>query len=695
MSDECIGIDLGTSNSCVAYCATAKPEVVSNHVGDRTTPSVVTFAKTGKVVVGAAARRQAVMNPTRTITTVKRLIGRKHNSDVAQSLMKTLPYQVVPASNGDAWIQIEDKLISPQEVQAHILEELRVSSSAFIGKPVSGAVITVPSFFDEIQRQAVRDAAKIAGFSYSKILTEPTAAALAYGYAQLDRQKIVIVDFGGGTLDVTVMNVDQGKFTVLASDGDLVLGGHDFDRAIAEQWAQEIREQHKVNPLSDPVAMQRLMAEAEVAKKTLTTQQEVSISLPFLLQVDGKPVDFKKTFSFQEFEAATKGLVERMVQPCKRALEDAGLRASEMDDVILVGGMTRSPLIQDRITDLFERKPKSRVNPDEVVALGASLLAAGPEKRDDITFVDVAPRTLGIRTVGDNCSPLIPKSTQLPFSVTKGFATTENNQTRFEIEVLQGEESVASKNTRLASIVIEPITQKPAGEVKLKVTFSLDSEGGLQVSANEIGSTDAKTQARVEPQSGLPPSEIARLSAARAERRGEPVHMERQPKTAAKKSTPTQIKSAPKQEQAGAVASPSIKPSSPPPGGRTPAAPSARISNQGARVSSPNSPTSSRQQQSARMAPKLPKAPQRGSQKPVVKAVTTPQVRSKPPARTANSAVASGTPPPEPVLAKTPKTQVKKNPLTKPKSNAVAKYKAPLAGLAVAAILAAVWFFLS
>ena len=713
MSNICIGIDLGTSNSCVAYCATPNPEVLSNHLGERTTPSVVTFARTGKVVVGAAAWRQAVMNPTRTISAVKRLVGRRFNTDAVTSLAASLPYEVVSAPNGDAWIQIDDRTVSPQEVQAYILEELRASASAFIGQKVNAAVITVPSFFDEIQRQAVRDAAHIAGIANARIITEPTAAALAYGYAQFDRQKIAIVDFGGGTLDVTVMHVDEGRFTVLASDGDLTLGGHDFDRAIADKWANEIQSLYGADPRLDPVATQRLIAEAEMAKRTLTTQSEVTISLPFLMQKDGKNIDFNARLTAEEFAEITQPLVERMVAPCTRALSDAGLRASEMDDVILVGGMTRAPVVQKRIVELFQRQPKCRVNPDEVVALGAALLAAGPEKRDDISFIDVAPRGLGIRTHGDSCTPLIRKSTQLPCSVSKGFATTEDNQQTFEIEILQGEDAQASKNTSLARFFVEPIPRAPAGEVKLRVNFTLGAEAGLQVNAQIIGSKD-EIKVRVEPRSGLPPSDIARLFAERAQRRGDPSEAEAETQQKAPEPTPSTNGADSTFSQRSSIKQPPAMPPPPSaaPGGQRPNSSPA----QAVQASSGLGQNAPRPPGSAKITPKLPVAPHRstGNMLSAAKpAVVQPKANAKPlPPRNANSNVASGTPVPELIVgapatelsrAEEPtavSTRSKEKKVVAPSgTSAVGESKLPIVALiavpALTALLVFLWFLFS
>jgi molecular chaperone DnaK len=504
-----VGIDLGTSNTCVALCVGAKPEVIQNQQGERTTPSVVAFVEDEKILVGSPAWRQAVMNPRRTITAVKRLVGQRYESAATRDLERTLPYALCASALGDAWVKIDDQQISPQEVQARILERVREDAVRYCNGPVTGAVITVPAFFDEIQRQAVRDSAEIAGFENARVLSEPTAAALAYGYAQLDNRKVVVADFGGGTLDITIMSVNQGRFEVLATDGDLLLGGTDFDRSLAKAFAAEIQAQHGIDVLADPIAVQRLLSEAEAAKRTLSQEQSATITLPHL--VDGKdgPVHFNRTITRQEFESICQPLVARIVGPCQKAMAEAKLTPKNIDEVILVGGMTRMPLIQKRIGELFQRTPKLRVNPDEVVAMGASLLAAA-DRRDDITFVDVVPRALGLRVAGNQMSTLIAKSTPLPAKVTKAFATTHDHQDFFELEVLQGEDAAATKNRHLATVRLEPIPKKKAGEVKLKVTFEIDQEGRLGVSALEM-STQTETQARIQPMSGLTRAEVEAL----------------------------------------------------------------------------------------------------------------------------------------------------------------------------------------
>jgi molecular chaperone DnaK len=506
-----LGIDLGTSNCCVALWIDGELNIIRNKQGENTTPSVLTSAPDGTVVVGTLARRQAVMNPKGTISEVKRLVGLRYDSPIVQSAKEILPYEITRAANGDAFVKMGERVLSPQEAQAYILEELAGAASEFLGTPVESAVITVPAFFDQTQRQAVRDAAVIAGLHTARILSEPTAAALAYGYAQLDNRRIAVVDLGGGTLDVAIMSVDKGHFEVLATDGDNQLGGADFDRTLARHFAKHIAETHDLDVTDDPVAMQRLLAESETVKRTLTQQNFAEVNLPYLAQKDTEVVNFDYRVTREEYEGLVADLVDRVTMPCKAALEQAGLRASQLDDVILIGGMTRSPLVQGPIGALFQRKPLQRINPDEAVATGAAILGAGISgSLDEVTFVDVAPRSVGIRASGDSYVTLIKKSSKLPASCRKAFSTTRDQQQSFELEILQGESEVASENRPLATVSVAPITQAPAGDVILELKVQMDEAGALVVHAKEKGSEDP-TSVAIEPFSGLTPSNVKSL----------------------------------------------------------------------------------------------------------------------------------------------------------------------------------------
>lgn len=506
-----IGIDLGTSNCCVALWIDGELNIVRNKQGENTTPSVLTSAPDESVVVGTLARRQAVMNPKGTVSEVKRLVGLRYDSPIIQAAKEILPYEITPAANGDAFVKMGERVLSPQEAQAYILEELASAASEFLGAPVESAVITVPAFFDQTQRQAVRDAATIAGLHTARILSEATAAAMAYGYAQLDNRRIAVVDLGGGTLDVAIINVDKGHFEVLATDGDNQLGGADFDRTLARHFAKNIAETHDLDVIDDPVAMQRLLAEAEQVKKTLTQQSSAKVSLPYLAQTDTEVINFDYRVTRKEYEGLVASLVDRITVPCKAALEQAGLRASQLDDVILIGGMTRSPLVQEPISALFERKPLQRINPDEAVATGAAILGAGISgSLDEVTFVDVAPVSVGICADGDSFVTLIRKFSKLPAMCRKAFSTTRDQQESFELEILQGESEVASENRPLATVRVAPITQAPAGDVTLELKVEIDEAGALVVHANEKGSEDP-TSVAIEPFSGLTPSNVTSL----------------------------------------------------------------------------------------------------------------------------------------------------------------------------------------
>ncbi len=513
-----VGIDLGTSNSCIALHVQDKPEVIHNPQGDRTTPSVVAYIDPDKVLVGAPAARQAILNPERTVTGVKRLVGQRFDSDVVSSLLETSPYEVVRARNGDAWVAVGDRVLSPQEIQSHILSLLRSTASAYCGSPIDRAVVTVPAFFDETQRQAVRDAAEIAGLEAVRLLNEPAAVALAHGYGRGESGRVMVVDLGGGTLDVTIMNVEQGRFEVLATDGDVLLGGIDIDRALAERFASEVEADHGVSVTGDAVALQRLDVEAERVKCELTDRERVEVSLPFLAQSSSGRVDFRREVTRDELEQIAQPIVARMLRPCANALGMARCERSDITEVILAGGMTRMPLVQREVERFFGARPSLRVNPDEAVAIGAALLSASLEGRaPEVVFVDVAPRSIGLRTAGDRFAALVRRSTPLPAEAARVFATTRADQRSFQLQVLQGEEEVASKNRRLADISVEPISPGPAGSVKLRVSFSVDEQGRLSVSARELGA-DTETDVAIRPVSGLGRGEVQRLAAERRAR---------------------------------------------------------------------------------------------------------------------------------------------------------------------------------
>jgi molecular chaperone DnaK len=511
-SGAIVGIDLGTTNSCVSLYRDKRPQIIVNAEGQRTTPSVVTFNDDGSVLVGAPARRQAIMSPQQTITGVKRLVGRRFESHEVLVLREISPYEIVRARNGDAWVQVGGRAVSPPEVQSHVLERLRQCAEVDVGGPVTRAVVTVPAYFDETQRQATRDAAAIAGLDAVRILNEPTAAALAYGHARSQGKHLIVIDLGGGTFDVTVMAVEDGVFEVLATTGDMLLGGEDFDRAIARRLGEEIYKEHGVDVFSDPVAAQRLITEAEEAKKQLTELDTVMIGLPFLAMGPRGPVNVQRRLRRAEFEDITASLIARLVEPCRVALADARLTPAQIDDTLLVGGMTRCVAVQRQIADLFGRRPSMRINPDEAIAVGAGLESAILEGQlQEVVLIDVASHTIGLRTAGNKMVPLIPRSTPLPTRVTKVFSTTRDNQDYVEVEVLQGDDPTASGNRRLSWLRLEGLPPAPKGTVRVAVTFAVDASGLLSVSARDKTS-GKRAHVNVVAESGLGRAEVARLA---------------------------------------------------------------------------------------------------------------------------------------------------------------------------------------
>jgi molecular chaperone DnaK len=510
-----VGIDLGTTNSCIAVYADGRAQILRNPEGQLTTPSVVTFAEDGAVLVGAPARRQAIMNPQSTITDVKRLVGRRFNSPQIETLRGITPYAIVKADNGDAWVRVGEQTLSPPEVQSHILERLRVAAERVRGFGISEAVVTVPAYFDEPQRQATRDAATIAGIDVARILNEPTAAALAYGLARAQGKVLAVVDLGGGTYDVTIMTVEDGVFEVMATTGDMLLGGQDFDRSLALMLAEEIDREHSIDVFSDPVAAQRLISEAEETKKLLTELDKVTVGLPFLAMGANGPINVQRVVTRGEFEQLTQPLIERLIEPCRKALSYASIGTEQVDEVLLVGGMTRCPAVRTCVAGFFGRKPSMGVNPDEAVALGAALesgILSGDI--DDSVLIDVVPHTIGLRVSGNRMAPLVRRSTPLPTRITKTFSTTHDDQPYVELIILQGEYSEATRNRHLSTVRLEDIPSGPSGSVRIGVTFMVDASGLLSVTARETA-TGNETAVRVVAESGLPRSEVARLTVER------------------------------------------------------------------------------------------------------------------------------------------------------------------------------------
>jgi molecular chaperone DnaK len=510
-----IGIDLGTTNSCVAVLEGSEATVIHNQEGGRTTPSMVSWSQDGRVIVGVASKRQMVTNPTRTVFGVKRLIGRAHASVEIQALARTLPYPLCAAPNGDAWVRIDGREYSPQEVSAHILGKMKAVAEDYLGESVDEAIITVPAYFDEVQRQATKDAGTIAGLEVRAILNEPTAAALAYGAHRDEDQRLAVVDLGGGTFDVSILAIESGVFEVLATHGDTSLGGDDFDMRIIELLADEFLEAHQIELREDAVALQRLKEAAERAKVELSSAMSTDINLPFLAVGPGGPIHLQRDISRGELESACRELIGGIEGPCREALRLAHCRPEDIDQVLLVGGMTRMPAVQEKIVSIFGKPPSKNVNPDEIVALGAATQSGimGGELQE-VILLDVTPRSLGVRVAGDKMSVIIPAQTTIPTREQKVFATTEANQNFVAIEVYQGESELVGENRRLGRFILGDLPAAPAGHVRVSVSFTMDVDGLLEVSAIELGSGKATT-VTIEAASGLSRSELLRLSEAR------------------------------------------------------------------------------------------------------------------------------------------------------------------------------------
>ncbi|MBC7512313.1 molecular chaperone DnaK [Candidatus Saccharibacteria bacterium] len=482
-----IGIDLGTTNSAFAYMVAGKPEVIANAEGNRTTPSVVAINKKGERLVGQVAQRQRVTNATNTIYGVKRLIGRKYSSNEVQKDHDIMPYAIVKKGDGVA-VTLGDKDYSPEEVSAMILSKIKADAEAFLGEKVTEAVITVPAYFDDSQRQATKDAGKIAGLEVKRIINEPTAAALAYGLDSKKDEKIAVFDLGGGTFDVSILELGDGVFEVKSTNGDTHLGGEDFDNRIVNHFLDVFKNEEGVDLKSDKAAMQRLKDEAEKAKKELSSTNEYEINLPFITADADGPKHFEYKLTKSKLEDLVKDLIDRLVEPVEKALKDAGVKASEIDEVVLVGGMTRMPSVVEKVKGIFGKDPLKGVNPDEVVAIGAAVqggVLQGDVK--DVLLLDVTPLSLGIETMGGVTTKLIERNTTIPTSKSETFSTAADNQPQVEIHVLQGEREMSSDNKSLGRFVLDGIAPAPRGVPQVEVTFSLDANGILNVTAKDKG----------------------------------------------------------------------------------------------------------------------------------------------------------------------------------------------------------------
>jgi len=511
-----IGIDLGTTNSCVSVLEGGKPRVIENAEGGRTTPSIVAYTDDNEILVGQSAKRQAVTNPQNTLFAVKRLIGRRFDDDVVQKDIKMVPYKIVKAESGDAWVQVNDDKMAPPQISAEVLRKMKKTAEEYLGEAVTEAVITVPAYFNDSQRQATKDAGKIAGLEVKRIINEPTAAALAYGMdkAQGDRT-VAVYDLGGGTFDISIIEIaevdGEHQFEVLATNGDTFLGGEDFDLRLIEFLAGEFKKENGIDLHNDPLALQRLKEAAEKAKIELSSSQQTEVNLPYITADATGPKHLVVKLSRSKLESLVEELIKRSLAPVKTALEDAGLSPSEINDVILVGGQTRMPMVQQAVADFFGKEARKDVNPDEAVAMGASIQGAvlsGDVK--DVLLLDVTPLTLGIETMGGVATPLIEKNTTIPTKKSQVFSTAEDNQTAVTIHVVQGERKQATQNKSLGRFDLADIPPSPRGMPQIEVTFDLDANGILNVSAKDKA-TGKEQSIRITASGGLSEDEIEKM----------------------------------------------------------------------------------------------------------------------------------------------------------------------------------------
>ena len=511
-----IGIDLGTTNSCVAVMENGKPKVIENAEGARTTPSIVAYTEDGEILVGAPAKRQAVTNPKNTLYAVKRLIGRRFEEKEVQKDIGLMPYKIVKADNGDAWVEVRGQKMAAQQVSAETLRKMKKTAEDYLGEEVTEAVITVPAYFNDSQRQATKDAGRIAGLEVKRIINEPTAAALAFGMDKKEGdRKIAVYDLGGGTFDISIIEIaemdGEHQFEVLSTNGDTFLGGEDFDQRLIDYIAEEFKKEQGVDLKKDVLALQRLKEAAEKAKIELSSAQQTEVNLPYITADASGPKHLAVKITRAKFEALVEDLIKRTIDPCKMALKDAGLTTSQIDDVILVGGQTRMPKVMDAVKDFFGKDARRDVNPDEAVAVGAAIqggVLQGEVK--DVLLLDVTPLSLGIETLGGVMTKLIPKNTTIPTKASQVFSTADDNQSAVTVHVLQGEREVASGNKSLGQFNLSDIPPAPRGMPQIEVTFDIDANGILHVSAKDKASGKENT-IRIQASSGLSEEEIQRM----------------------------------------------------------------------------------------------------------------------------------------------------------------------------------------
>ncbi|ABA87370.1 chaperone protein DnaK [Syntrophotalea carbinolica DSM 2380] len=506
-----IGIDLGTTNSCVAVMEGGEPVVIANAEGSRTTPSMVAFTENGERLVGQQAKRQAVTNPENTLFAIKRLIGRKFDSDAVRRDIQISPFEIVKADNGDAWVDVRDKKYSPPEISAMILQKMKQTAEDYLGEKVTDAVITVPAYFNDSQRQATKDAGKISGLNVLRIINEPTAASLAYGLDKKSEEKIAVFDLGGGTFDISILELGDGVFEVKSTNGDTFLGGEDFDQHIMDYVADEFKKEQGIDLRNDKMALQRLKEACEKAKCELSTSMETDINLPFITADQSGPKHLNLRLTRSKLESICSSLLAKLVEPCRMALKDAGLSASDVDEVLLVGGMTRMPAVQAKVQEIFGKTPNKGVNPDEVVAIGAAIqggVLKGEVK--DVLLLDVTPLSLGIETLGSIMTKLIEKNTTIPCKKSQIFSTAADNQPAVSVHVLQGEREMAGDNKTIGRFELVGIPPAPRGVPQVEVTFDIDANGILHVSAKDLG-TGKEQSIRITASSGLSDEEIDKM----------------------------------------------------------------------------------------------------------------------------------------------------------------------------------------